>query len=576
MQYLKFFVWFGAVLASASINAQWVFTNLHSGSGTEESIVVGLSQSFQAGKLGDPSLSGGGVTWRGSASSVASLIPPGYGSCIVRGVAGNTVYGDAYNGVSRATYWPGGQPSAFVDLHPFGVTGQSRCYSGSEICQVGSARDLPQADYRFAAMWYGSSASYVRLHPIWATFSVAMATSDSRQFGWTSSPASFGLHRATVWEGTKESATVVHPAWAGTSASEIWSAAPGIQVGFVGNSSADYRACAWVDGQQTPINLTPSWAEYSQAAAVYGDKIVGVAVTPGGLGKAVLWHGPDPNACEDLSTYIPLPTDSVARSVFVDDSGLFIGGFTTNPGPRAFLLYKPNTPTIANLDPPYGVCSASNIILGVTGQNLGGGSKVCFNGLPLDTTVTPNGLTAILPPALQTQATHGQIQVKNGSIVSNTLLFELRQIVSPSTATIVVGTGLGGGLPEVLLRDDQYLGVRPSFVGSRNDPNIVVENSFAVSNSNPSSVILTYEASASSNPNTIALQAFDYQANTWVTLTTVPSNPIDTDVQVVINNPSRFVQSGALRSRFTLKSDRNNTSRSWQANIDFVSLEIRP
>ena len=156
----------------------------------------------------------------GVACSVASaqwtvtyLNPPGVGESSAYGgdvgqQVGRTV---TTTGFQHAAMWSG-TAATWVNLHPAGAT-DSRALGVAEGVQVGQAYI---GSVWQAGLWTGSAGSWVNLAPPGATESVAYGTADGRQVGYS---VIGGVVRASMWSGTAASIVDLHPA--GSSGSQI-------------------------------------------------------------------------------------------------------------------------------------------------------------------------------------------------------------------------------------------------------------------------------------------------------------------------------------------------------------------
>lgn len=147
----------------------------------------------------------------------------------------------------------------------------------------------------------------------------------------------------------------------------------------------------------------------------------------------------------------------------------------------------------------------------------------------------------------------------------------------PTSFLVATGTLVAGGLNQLLSSDDQWLRVRPSFSGSRLDPNIVVETVHACSVTSPTGLKFSAELSATAGPNDVKLQAFNHSTQSWETLNSGVSGSQDIEyLGNVSSNCGRFISEGQVRVRCWIKAQGSNGARSWEGRIDRVSVEIVP
>jgi hypothetical protein len=193
---------------------------------------------------------------------------------------------------SSAALWEGTSGS-YVDLHP-AVAMSSSARGASGGVQVGSA-SVPDAQ---AALWSGSADSFTSLHPAGATLSRAFGVHEGQQVGW----AIFDTEpNAVLWTGSAASAVNLHPA--GASISEAWAAVhSGVQAG-VAVLQGVLHAGLWTGSAESWFSLhelLPADYTESEASGVWVDgdviEIVGTAFD----GVTVTWHavlwvyGPEP------------------------------------------------------------------------------------------------------------------------------------------------------------------------------------------------------------------------------------------------------------------------------------------
>jgi predicted outer membrane repeat protein len=147
----------------------------------------------------------------------------------------------------------------------------------------------------------------------------------------------------------------------------------------------------------------------------------------------------------------------------------------------------------------------------------------------------------------------------------------------PDGFTVTTGTLLSGGLPELGGSDDAWLRVRPSFVGSRLDPNVTMETLHPCPWPSPATLAFTLELSTTAGPNDVKLQAFNFQTQAWEDLVAGTSSATDTVYSGnVTSNAQRFVSGGHVKLRTWVKAQGANGARSWEARVDRVQAEITP
>jgi hypothetical protein len=188
------------------------------------------------------------------------------------------------------------QPDVATHSYAYGVNG------GQQAGQV-----FVNGTYH-ASLWNGSAASWVDIHPVGASESVAKCAGDGQQGGWVGS-------RASLWYGTAASRVDLHPA--GTGSSAIYGVGGGQQVGNAVLGGLP-RASLWSGTAVSWVNLHPAGAIYSEARGVGDGQQVGYANFGNG-DRASLWSG-------TAASWVDLnPAGAVRSSASDVDSGKQVG-----------------------------------------------------------------------------------------------------------------------------------------------------------------------------------------------------------------------------------------------------------
>jgi len=248
------------------------------------------------------------VLWQGSAAAYVDLHPAGvWNDSVARAVAGDQQVGNINNYfyttyerviVEHAALWRGSAASV-VDLHPSGI-GCRRSYANDTDGrrQVGYGYFPTQANkapYR-ALLWSGTAASAVVLHPPGFTHSFAEGGGGDEQVGYAFDAQSGGGTRALLWRGTASSAVSLHPA--GYVATSALATNGSAQVGF-GSTPADAphsHALLWSGTAESVRDLHSLLSpEFARGSSVARDidaegNVVGLAQRPDGSTVAVLWR----------------------------------------------------------------------------------------------------------------------------------------------------------------------------------------------------------------------------------------------------------------------------------------------
>jgi hypothetical protein len=210
-------------------------------------------------------------------------------------------------------------------LHPSGPATRSSA-EGAGAQQVGYINLGVQVTN--AAVWSGTTNSFVNLHPAGATRSVAWGSGDGQQVGQASFANIAVPARAMLWTGSAGSAVDLHPA--GWAISEARDAAGGQQVGFATFSSAFVSsAILWRGTAESFVILDPPNAGgASRALGTDGVQQVGTW-TPGfGAGaNAALWSG-------SAASHVDLEPPGVGVSEAFDVSRGQQVGYVQLPAPE--------------------------------------------------------------------------------------------------------------------------------------------------------------------------------------------------------------------------------------------------
>jgi hypothetical protein len=229
----------------------------------------------------------------------------------------------------HAALWHG-TPASFVDLHPPGA-------SWSEALAVSGARQGGYVQhtlgYPHAAIWSGTAASMIDLHPPWipgpVAYSQVRAMDGDVQGGFVQDNS--GTRHACLWHGSVQSFVDMN---ASLIESDIYGMSGGQQVGSGSFNTGDIRthAALWTGTPQSATDLNPFAGLESTLYATTGGYQVGWATVPGSAFQhAGLWHGTAASFL-DLNQLLPAGyTDSSARSVQMLGGLLYVAGTAESP-----------------------------------------------------------------------------------------------------------------------------------------------------------------------------------------------------------------------------------------------------
>ena len=183
------------------------------------------------------------------------------------------------NGFPHAALW-NGTAASLVDLHPAGYF-SSRCAAARGGVQGGWAQT---ATGDHAGVWSGSAGTWSDLHPNGYDSSRISGVDGATRVGAAITSNPFMVH-AGLWNGS--SFTHLHPT--GASLSWAYACRGNQQVGVVQNSGVS-RATLWTGTATSGVDLTPAGANAAWAFATDGSQQVGIAEFAG-VRHAALWTG---------------------------------------------------------------------------------------------------------------------------------------------------------------------------------------------------------------------------------------------------------------------------------------------
>lgn len=329
-----------AACANASpANAQgWTVTILHPAD-ARDSDATGVFRDTQVGVVNAATP---GVVlasrWSGTAASWTNINPPGVTNARVSDMDGAIIGGNT----NRACFWNG---SLFTSLDG---ADSARLYGVGSGWQAGSYQVGTINVSTHAAIWHGSTASRIDLHPSGASSSIAMDVWGGQQVGSVSySGGSTGstIH-AAFWNGTHSSFIDLHPPGSAPSTtSTAYAVHRGRQCGVASNHAGYWTgsAASWVD-------LHPSGFLVSGASSLFGPYTAGYVTTVGTIqSRAALWSGTTfINLHETLP---PQYANSTASGVWYDATRVCVVGTAYNlPLDRSEAVMWTRTHCPADLD----------------------------------------------------------------------------------------------------------------------------------------------------------------------------------------------------------------------------------
>jgi hypothetical protein len=146
----------------------------------------------------------------------------------------------------------------------------------------------------------------------------------------------------------------------------------------------------------------------------------------------------------------------------------------------------------------------------------------------------------------------------------------------PSSLNVATGVTVSGGLPEVLLADDQYLQLRPGIVFTSSQKPIVVEFAGTLPTQLPLALQFVIESRGTSASITQYIEAWNYNSSAWVQVGQGSTPTIDGRTTVQISNPAQFVDPNRnVKVRVSYKADGPVFTYPWTIRIDQVLWRAR-
>jgi hypothetical protein len=322
----------GALLAltSGTLAQQWTTVRLHDPADVNSQVLSGYGAS-QGGSRRSGSYQLPGY-WNASSAAWTGLLPPGPVAGWVNGMSADSQVGlIGILGVGgHAALWHGTSES-FVDLHTAGdYWSEALAVSGT---RQGGYVIHSGFDYPHAAIWSGTAASMIDLHPPWivgpVAYSQVRATDGDVQGGFVQDNS--GTRHACLWHGSVQSFVDMNGSLV---ESDIYGMSGGQQVGSAGFAVElnGTHAAVWTGTPQSAIDLNPYAGLDSTLYATNGEYQVGMAHVPGfAFPHAGLWHGTAASFL-DLNQFLPAGySDSNARSVQMVNGLLYVAGTAESP-----------------------------------------------------------------------------------------------------------------------------------------------------------------------------------------------------------------------------------------------------
>ncbi len=153
----------------------------------------------------------------------------------------------------------------------------------------------------------------------------------------------------------------------------------------------------------------------------------------------------------------------------------------------------------------------------------------------------------------------------------------VREEVRAESFTVPLGRLLGGEVSDLRESDDRYVTIRNRALMAMTLPIIRMEVQGTTAVETASRITVTVETAASNLPNQplqrIAL--FDYIAERWITIDERAAPPVDTVVEVIIeDDPTRFIAPGTGQLKMRLDWFDPGATTPWGVRIDHATWTV--
>jgi hypothetical protein len=224
--------------------------------------------------------------WHGSAGSWLDIHPAvSWAGSYANGIAGSQIAGSVLTtlGSTHACTWR--LPDLlWTDLAPMGGLA-SYCTATDGSHQAGGTYTPGPTGVLHASLWFGTSISWVDLHPASTFDSEALDVADGQQVGWT---RTLGVVHASLWSGTAASWEDLHAFlptdYSSSRAQAIWTEGGVTHVAGFGSNTTTGRteALMWSKASPTWSNLGFGLAGVSGVPSLVGTGTL-AAGSPGSL-----------------------------------------------------------------------------------------------------------------------------------------------------------------------------------------------------------------------------------------------------------------------------------------------------
>lgn len=303
---------------------------------------------------------------------------------------------------------------------------------------------------------------------------------------------------------------------------------------YLGNPNAPYSTLTWNDAAHSYRAWGNDGTSFGNPLTVVGNAMVGATIAQAIKDCATTSGGHVPVFLD-----LRVPAEAATSATTLDFGTVVVGSSAgralTVSNAASISLWRTGIADLFyQLVAPTGFAAPS----GTFGDPAGGGGNL--HTITMDTT-TPGVKSGILNVASTVSGTNSVNVNLTGQVVP--------EDVPMSSLTVLRGAIVGGGLPETLYSDNQWLSIRGKF--ERGNPTFkFVHAEFGAFSPVPTvnSLTLRIESSASSQVYE-TVQAFDFVAGGFVQVNQRTLGTSEAPLEVVLTNPSRFVEAGTGRIR---------------------------
>lgn len=307
---------------------------------------------------------------------------------------------------------------------------------------------------------------------------------------------------------------------------------------YIGQIGVPYSDTTWNDLNHSYRSWGNDGTSFNQQLKTTGNTMVGPAIAQALINAATTAGGHLPVfldlrvPAEIQATPSPIDFGNVVQGTTVSQNVSIANGVNTT-------LWRTG---IADLNYTLTASSGFTVPGGTFSDSAGGGQNSHAIGAPTSTLGVRSGTLTIA-------STVGGV----ASVVIPINANVIPEAIAPAIYTLISGTNISGGLPELAQSDDQKVLWRNDrwSVGGRFDPVYKAEFEATSSLANPASMTFHLEAQANGLFSQ-DIELYDFVAQGYVKLDIRATTPTDSTVVVNIANPGRYVEAGTLKVKARL------------------------